>query len=299
MGTVTLLEDLPNEFDEEAGQNYGSLVLQYFLAEGCHFRHSIFHGGINEGTPSLPAIVSEQEKSSKKTEEDEASLKIAWRYKDQTPKNEELLGSANHHFNLNKTMPAELVNHLLLGSWHWSPNFNGSNFYEDLQTKIVNASAAFKINPEKPATNMLRISVSDIGSLVFDEDPTRLATFLFKLKALARSHLIVIVLSLSRDFFVRHEVNSAAHQQIMQFVDYVIDFTAFNKEERQTGVFRDHHGIIEVTKAAPLNCLVSAANTKTQHLFKSLRTKFSISPMHLPPDLEVQKAGEDLKKLDF
>ena len=81
--------------------------------------------------------------------------------------------------------------------------------------------------------------------------------------------------------------------------------TSFDKEERSKGAFKEHHGIVELTKAAPLNCLQNASNVhnvKVKHLFKSLRTKFSISPMHLPPDMgqaEPDEKVQSAKSLEF
>ena len=237
-------------------------------------------------------------------EEEEAKLKIAWRYENQSPKTEDLSGKiTNHHFNLNKTLAQDTISDSLT---HWCfdemlVNDDISDPYHGLFVKINQAANAFKIDPKSPGKNVLRIGISEIGSALLSEDTTGLMIFLYRLRALARSHLILIVLTLSTDFFACHEVGSSAHRNLMELVDFVICLTAFGKVERQNGLFKDHHGVIELVKAAPLNCLQNAhVNAGTKHLFKSLRTKFSISPMHLPPDLEeATKVTESLKNLDF
>lgn len=303
LGTVTLLEDLPHGKSEETGQNYTYLLIQYFLAEGCFFEHKLFHGQIStSGNVQLPAIVSNQSKESYEHKAGNDELKIAWRYENQSPKGEELAGkTGNHHFNLNKTIPQESVTNLLK-TWCYEPDLNTRNGYCELYKIIAEAAKPFLIDPKSPGTNMLRISISDIGSLAMSSDLPELLKFLYRLRILARSHLIVIVLSLSKDFFASNEVNDLAHKKVKELVDFVIDLTAFNKHERQNGTFREHHGLIELEKATPLNCLTNSANAnnvRTKHLFKSLRTKFSIAPMHLPPDMEITKAEEKLKTLDF
>ena len=217
-------------------------------------------------------------------------LKIAWRYENQSPKAEEFSGKVtNHHFNLNKTVSQDALTDVLT---HWSfdsMSFDTGNIYHGLYNDISQAVESFKIDPKAPGTNMMRIGISDIGSALLscpNDGTTALMLFLYRLRALARSHLIVIVLTLSNDFFVNHEENSSTHRRLTELVDFAFSLTAFGKEERQNGLFKDHHGLIELVKAAPLNCLQNAhVSVGTKHLFKSLRTKFSISPMHLPPDL--------------
>lgn len=239
-----------------------------------------------------------------KGKEEEEKLKIAWRYENQSPKAEEFSGKVtNHHFNLNKTVSQDALTDVLT---HWtfdSMSFDIGNVYHGLYNDIRQAVESFKIDPKAPGTNMMRIGISDIGSALLscpNDGTTALMLFLYRLRALARSHLIVIVLTLSNDFFVNHEENSSTHRRLTELVDFAFSLTAFGKEERQNGLFKDHHGLIELVKAAPLNCLQNAhVSVGTKHLFKSLRTKFSISPMHLPPDLGESQTTEAMKNLDF
>ena len=230
-------------------------------------------------------------------------MKIAWRYEKQSPKSEDFSGRVtNHHFNLNKTLPHDALAENLT-QWTFDSLCSDGNVYHSLYTEINQVANSFKIDPSAPGTNMMRIGISDIGSALLScsSDTTALMLFLYRLRTLARSHLIVIVLTLSADFFVNHEEGSATHRNLTELSDYVLSLTSFDKKERQNGVFKDHHGIIELMKAAPLNCLQNShVSVGTKHLFKSLRTKFSISPMHLPPDLEeTTKTTEAMKNLDF
>ena len=236
-------------------------------------------------------------------EDNETKLKIAWRYENQAPKSEELTSSSTsgHWFNLNKVIKDEELGERLK-KWTFKPDFNVDNHYNKLFKEIeAEAMENFKIDPN--ATNLLRIGIVDvIGSSVMSDNDNDLLCFLFRLKQLARSHLLVIVINLSHDFFARFEINGVMHQKVKELVDFVLDLTAFAKDKNT--VFKDHHGLVELSKAAPLNCLVNSANAshiKSKHLFKSLRTKFSISPMHLPPELEaeVKEASNNLNKLEF
>ena len=229
-------------------------------------------------------------------------LKIAWRYENQSPKNEEFSKVTNHHFNLNKTISQDALKDVIT-HWCFEPSLLvEGNSYHNLFGDVESAAKAFRIDPKAPGTNMLRIGISDIGSALLScsDDTAPLMLFLYRLRSLARSHLIVIVLTLSTDFFVNHEFEGSTHRKLTELVDFVFDMTAFGKQERQTGLFKDHHGLIELVKAAPLNCLQNShVSVGTKHLFKSLRTKFSVSPMHLPPDLEESKTTEAMKNLDF
>ena len=58
LGTVALLQDIPHLANEDSGQDYSQLLVQYFLAEGFFHQHRLFHGQTRAGTIQLPAIVS-------------------------------------------------------------------------------------------------------------------------------------------------------------------------------------------------------------------------------------------------
>ena len=63
LGTVALLQDIPHRTDQESGQHYSQLLVQYFLAEGFFHKHKLFHGHTNGGTIQLPAIVTSDSES--------------------------------------------------------------------------------------------------------------------------------------------------------------------------------------------------------------------------------------------
>ena len=58
LGTVALLQDIPHLANEDSGQDYSQLLVQYFLAEGFFHQHRLFHGQTRACTIQLPAIVS-------------------------------------------------------------------------------------------------------------------------------------------------------------------------------------------------------------------------------------------------
>ena len=306
VGTVALLQDISHQNFDDSGQNYSQLLVQYFLAEGFFHGHKLFHGQANVGNIQLPAIVSSNNenvsRNKKQGGKENDQLKIAWRYENQTPKNEEFSKVTNHHFNLNKTISHDALKDVIT-NWFFEPSLlDEGNYYHRLFADVEQTAKAFKIDPKNPGTNLLRIGISDIGSALLSSsnDDSSLMLFLYRLRSLARSHLILIVLTLSTDFFVKHEIEGFSHQKLTELVDFVFDLTAFGKKERENGLFKDHHGLIELVKAAPLNCLQNShVSIGTKHLFKSLRTKFSVSPMHLPPDLEESKTTKAMKNLEF
>ena len=65
LGTFLLLEDLPIEHEDniETGQNYSSLLCQYFLSEGVVHDHKLYLSQISPASMQLPAIVQNEEKS--------------------------------------------------------------------------------------------------------------------------------------------------------------------------------------------------------------------------------------------
>ena len=313
IGTVCLLENNPSlksHFDNgESGQNYSQLIVQYFLAEGAFFAHKLFIAKNVLDNVQIPAIVQSDTRTAESQSKSE-QMKIAWRYENQSPSKEEIGNQENrsHHFNLNKTIPAsELTS--ILSTWNLTSQLTENNAYVDLFKNISNACADFKIQPGSPPTNVLRLGLFDLGHTLFCDgsghDETPLFTFLYRLRSLARTHFVVIVACLSADFHARHSYGGPVHQQVLELADISIALTSFDKEERTKGAFKEHHGMIELTKASPLNCLQNASNihnVKVKHLFKSLRTKFSISPMHLPPDMgqdEEQDKSKSPNTLDF
>ena len=316
LGTLLLLEDLPIEHEEniETGQNYSSLLCQYFLSEGVVHGHKLYLSQVPPGGMQLPAIVQNEEKSGDQSQGADEKMKIAWRYEGQAPTSEELNNkSRTHHFNLNKVVPDDQVSNLL-HKFILEPRVEvNESRYNDLYNDLKKSLQDFAINPKVPATNILRIGITELGNCLYDsssehhENEVNFLKFLYKLRALARSHLTVIVLTISQDFFAKHEPNEHFHIQVKEMVDFVIDLTTFSKAKRQNGLFKDYHGLMELSKAAPLNCLVNSSNhnhIRSKYLFKSLRTKFSISPMHLPPDLggdadEIKKATNSMNKLEF
>lgn len=200
--------------------------------------------------------------------------------------------------------------HRILSTWCYTCQLKESNAYVDLFKSILKLSEAFKINPTAPPSNILRLALLDLGNALYsdDENEVALLTFLFRLRALARTHFMVVLASLSTDFNVRHPFGSVTHQKVTELVDISVTLTSFGKDERAKGAFKEHHGILEIDKAAPLNCLQNSASFKSiknKHLFKSLRTKFTISPMHLPPSDSEEKssstpiAGAASNSLDF
>ena len=314
IGTVCLLENnnassSKSNLPSESGQNYAQLIVQYFMAEGAFFAHKLFLGKNVLDNVQIPAIV---QSDAVKTESQSTNeqMKIAWRYENQSPSKEEIGNQENrsHHFNLNKTVPAsELAS--ILSTWNLTSQLAENNAYVDLFKTISYTCADFKIQPGSPPTNVLRIGLFDLGHTLFyegiDNNETQLLTFLYRLRSLARTHFVVILACLSADFHARHHYGGPVHQQVLELVDTSIALTSFDKEERTKGAFKEHHGIIELTKASPLNSLQNASNVhsvKVKHLFKSLRTKFSISPMHLPPDMgqeEEQEKSKSIRSLDF
>ncbi len=303
IGTVAIFEDMTNACDqEETGSCYSQVLLKYFLSEGIFHNHELFIGSaFNSGQNiQLPAIVS-QARSENQADKDLAEntsekLKIAWRYEGQAPKDAAISsarsqGQHSHHFNLNKSITEEeLVKHKV-SYWRMDSQNSNVNEYDSILEAIKDKCKGYLISPDKVIDQVLRIVIFDVGSVIWSNDNsssmTDLTTFLFKLRQIARTHMVVISLSLSPDFFIRHEVNGFVHRRVKELGDVVIDFTAFGKAERQQGVFKDHHGIVEIVKAASLNSLTSPVvrSLGSKYLFKSLRTKFVIEPMHLPPDL--------------
>lgn len=314
LGTVLLLQDLPHpKKAETVGGRYTTSLLKYFLAEGIYHRHGVFTA--SQTNPdlitSVPAIV-EEAKVVPKTQDDGEKMTIAWRYEKQ-PKllnhdDKSSNNSAKHHFNNNKTIDQDRLK--LCSHESWQPNDDDTNNYEQVFKRLNQTVQQGDYGLSSSCDNILRVGIQDVASVLWtsveDVDAVQLLLFLSSLKSLARQHLLVITLTLSPDFFKHHELNGLIHGRVKELADYVIDICPFGKEERKSGPFKDYHGLLRLEKATAFNALTLNTNVDlhSKYLFKSLRTKFSIEKMHLPPDMGVDqdavvRVAEKMSKIEF
>lgn len=180
-------------------------------------------------------------------------MKIAWRYQNQAAVSatDATTTTSTHSFNLQKTLSKSVLEQCDAHSWSPPPFENDvEDFYRDafVQLSSVAGNESFNVTPQTSppdvAKNILRVAFQNVGSTLWcdDCDAANLSKFVFALRSLARHHLAVVVITTSRASLVTR--NEASLARIRSLCDVVIQLTPFSKEERKTGLFKDHHGVL-------------------------------------------------------
>ena len=120
--------------------------------------------------------------------------------------------------------------------------------------------------------------------------------FLLALKSLMRSSLGVTIVTLSSSHLTQQTVAS-----IYACVDFVISLKTFDSKLRTQSMFKDSHGFFEVVKATNFGGLALPKCLGKKYLFRSLKNRFVIEKIHLPPALEEEvqvktSSGDNSKK---
>ena len=178
-------------------------------------------------------------------------MKIAWRYQNQSTTDTSTTTATSHSFNLQKTLSKSVLEHCDVNSWS-PPSFESDvdDYYRDAFVKLssVAETEPFSVTPPTSSPNVtkniLRVAFQNLGSTLWcdDCDAANLSKFVFALRSLARHHLAVVVITTSRTSLVTR--NEASLARVRSLCDVVIQLTPFSKEERKTGLFKDHHGVL-------------------------------------------------------
>ena len=180
-------------------------------------------------------------------------MKIAWRYQNQatvTSTDTTTATGSTHSFNLQKTLSKSVLEQCDVNSWS-QPTFESDvdDYYRDAFVKLsaVAETESFSVTPQSSpdvTKNILRVALQNVGSTMWcdDCDATSLSKFIFALRSLARHHLAIVVITTSRASLVTQ--NEASLARVRSLCDVVIQLTPFSKEERKTGLFKDHHGVL-------------------------------------------------------
>ena len=129
-----------------------------------------------------------------------------------------------------------------------------ADFYRQIFAKLesISEGAQFTLAPASGADagskNILRISIQNLGSLLWaegeDDNCSKLTTFIFALRSLARQHLFICLLTISQDCLLSLATKGAAIARARSLCDVVVQLTPFNKQERKNGLYKDHHGVL-------------------------------------------------------
>uniref|UniRef100_A0A182MBJ3 Elongator complex protein 4 n=1 Tax=Anopheles culicifacies TaxID=139723 RepID=A0A182MBJ3_9DIPT len=290
---------------EDKHGSYSRVLSKYFLAEGIVNKHALFVGTLEEDPTQLieklPKPVETNTLSESTTEQEPETMRIAFRYNQLAPIDSEQKSSTalGHYFDLTKTIsPATLLAQDIM---YWSGDevqenearFMGSfknthyaSLLSSIQQKV--SEQQFNSTADESAKNVLRICINSVGAPSwydknFCEEFQR---FIVLLKAIVRNTLSVCLLTVPFHLF-NHLDDVHLCKKVRNLFDFSFDLEAFagQKEEQANPIFKEYHGLLNITKIAPFNSLASF-HPKTRDLaFKLKRSKFVIEKLHLPPDI--------------
>uniref|UniRef100_A0A182W3P8 Elongator complex protein 4 n=1 Tax=Anopheles minimus TaxID=112268 RepID=A0A182W3P8_9DIPT len=296
---------------EDKHGSYSRVLTKYFLAEGIVSKHPLLVGTLEEDPTQLieklPKPVETTTLPEGTTEQQPETMRIAFRYNQQAPVDSEQKSSTalGHYFDLSKTISSTTLHTQDITYWNGDEvkgndaDFEGSfknPHYASLLSYIQRKASEQQFNStsDESAKNVLRICINSIGSPAwydknFCEDFLR---FIVLLKAIVRNTLSVCLLTVPLHLFT-HLDDIYLCRKVRNLFDFSFDLEAFTgqMEEQANPIFKEYHGLLNITKIAPFNSLASF-HPKTRDLaFKLKRSKFVIEKLHLPPDIADDDSG--------
>ncbi|KFV04812.1 Elongator complex protein 4, partial [Tauraco erythrolophus] len=296
---------------------YSNLLFKYFLAEGVVCGHDLFVASAKEHPDNilkeLPAPLLDdtyrnelgEEATAVKSEDSQASMKIAWRYQN-LPKMEASPTTSTkfgHYYDVSKTMPPELFQSI---KWHsfylpeesslqpkmkaCSMNTAYTRLLQSIQ-RIIFQEGFDGSDPQKKQKNILRIGIQSLGSMLWGddicssdnpEDIHSLTKFLYVLRGLLRKSLSACIITVPAHLIQ----NKAIMERVTNLSDMVVGLESFIGSERETNpLYKDYHGLVHVHQIPRLNSLICDVSDTKDLAFRLKRKLFTIERLHLPPDL--------------
>lgn len=293
--------------EEDEFGSYSRIIMNMFASQGVVSNQALFVASSTE-KPSeildhLPGLASAVQTSGSATdsnagstamgsirEEDEDGgemLKIAWRYEKPASVGSQSSPQtlSSHTFDLSQKL--ELPADLKLGT------FDGlacpdSNVY----TSLLRSLDAFveKHELKEGSGNVLRLCLHSIGSPLWGDTGShsgvssvqQVLQFMHALHVRLRRWSAVSLITFPSHLWT----SSPLQHRLTQLADYLVHVDSFvGSSKEQNPLYRDFHGLFHVHK---LPCWLSLAPIpldSTDWAFKLRRKNFSITKLHLPPDL--------------
>lgn len=275
IGTVALIEE------ENHGRN-ADLITKHFIAEGVVCDHSILIADVErnpEATANdLPKLI--QEESFQPADIIAEDFKIAWRYS-QNP----IYDSKPHHtsisFGHTFDMSAKLLVDELQIIKYWpaekSQGTSYSELFEHINTIITKGGFSTKIPVEQ--RRVLRITISNLFSPIWDSNDMNVVMFLYKLRILVRSSYASCLITTRA-----HIIDDVIKCRIEHFMDTVLIF-----KPMELSSCADYNGKLIIGKLASFNTFLYEP-LSIDWATKLTRKKLCIEKLHLPPCLN---SGDD------
>ncbi|XP_060837149.1 elongator complex protein 4 [Rhopalosiphum padi] len=279
IGTVALVEE----------ENYGRnayLITKHFIAEGIVCDHSILIADVERkpGTIAndLPKPIHED--SFQPTDIVAEDFKIAWRYSqnpiyDSKPYHTSI--SFGHTFDMSAKLPVNELQNIRCWPVDKSQGTSYSELLEHINTVIIKGGFSTKIPVEQ--RHVLRITISNLFSPIWDFNDMDVVTFLYKLRILVRSSYATCLITTQA-----HVIDDVTKCRIEHFVDTVLIF-----KPMELSSCADYNGKLIIGKLASFNTFLYEP-LSVDWATKLTRKKLCIEKLHLPPCLNTGDDNENI-----
>ncbi|XP_050410770.1 elongator complex protein 4 [Patella vulgata] len=312
VGTVLMIE-------EDVFGDYARLLVKYFTAEAVMTGQPMMLASLDvepeDLIKDLPAPIIDERKEEDKTESSQLaqgddSMKIAWRYQNLPKFQSNPTGiKFGHYYDLTKTMEKRLVESIDIKCLSTTQlnqiklpvhaaeimNINYMRLLNKIAKVIEEGKYLTKDKVDK--RNILKIAIHSLGSPMWGEnsglkldgtghDPS-LPRFLLGLRALLRSSFAVCLLTVPTHLFQENSFT----RQVEKFCDTVLHLESFSGSEKEKNpVFKEYHGLLNIHQLPRLNTMAAHEPDTLDLAFKLRRKKFTIEPLHLPPEMAEQSS---------
>lgn len=269
IGTVALVEE------ENYGRN-ADLITKHFIAEGIVSDHSILIADVERKpetiATNLPKPTRDEHFQSTDIVED---FKIAWRYS-QNPvynsKPHHTSISFGHTFDMSTTIPVDELQNIKYWPNKESQSTSYSELLEHINKIVTTDGFSTKIPVEQ--RRVLRITINNLFSPIWDSKDMDVVTFLFKLRILIRSSYATCLITTRTQI-----INNVIKCRTEHFADTVLII-----KPMELSSCADYNGKLIIGKLASFNTFLYEP-VSIDWAMKLTRKKLCVEKLHLPPCL--------------
>ncbi|XP_050525637.1 elongator complex protein 4 isoform X2 [Daktulosphaira vitifoliae] len=276
---------LVNKKEEGHGRN-ADLILKHFISEGITCGHLILISSAEVAPEKikkdLPRSINEE---NIKQPENDDDLKIAWRYKqnpiiDSTPNH--ISFSFGHTFDISVKLSVNEIENVKCWPEKDDQLYSYSKLYNYIQ-HIIECGFSIKIPVEQ--RNILKITISDLCSPLWDSTEMDVIQFLYKLRILLRSSYATCLITTKLQI-----IDAITKSRMEHLTDTVIKLKSM-----ELSSCADYNGKLIIEKLASFNTFLYEPSS-VDWATKLTRKKLCIEKLHLPPCIENNENHEKAEK---
>jgi len=282
LGTVALVEE------ENYGRN-ADMIIKHYIAEGIVCNHSILITDIERKPETIaydiPKPILEESFTSTDISQE---LKIAWRYS-QSPiydsKPHQTSTSFGHTFDMSTKFPVNELQNIR----YWPNDKSQYTSYSELLKKIneIITTDGFSTKIPVEQRRVLKITISNLFSPIWDSSDMNVITFLYKLRFIIRSSYATCLIT-SRAQIINDVIKSR--------IEHIVDTVLIFKPMELMGT--DYNAKLIIGKLASFNTFLYEP-LSVDWAIKLTRKKICIEKLHLPPCLNDDNSSENVHSMQL